>query len=154
MTNVTEMHNTLTEWLYVMESKGRDGTTPVARALMETVRLALTSQSVEAYEDAREAVDEYAELFAGKMSSRADSYPGGHCAHTLMALDDMEQACKRLLEAIPLERGGRRDGDGYWHGSDVMGALTHEVEAACQKYMRVTQELAGSDGRPDSPFPF
>jgi hypothetical protein len=38
------------------------------------------------------------------------------------------------IKAIELELSGIRDGDGFWHGSDVMGAVTDELAALCSIY--------------------
>jgi hypothetical protein len=36
-------------------------------------------------------------------------------------LDNMSRAAYELIRLSELERSGIRDGDGYWHGSDVWG---------------------------------
>jgi|ERR1035437_970776 hypothetical protein len=42
-------------------------------------------------------------------------------------LEELSQAAFRLLKIIEAERSGIRDGDGYWHGSDVMGGTLAEI---------------------------
>ena len=35
--------------------------------------------------------------------------------------------CFELIKIIELEISGIRDGDGYWHGSDVIGGLEADL---------------------------
>jgi len=39
-----------------------------------------------------------------------------------------------LIKVIELECSGIRDGDGYWHGSDVMGGIMGDIVGLCQGY--------------------
>lgn len=32
-----------------------------------------------------------------------------------------------LIKVIELEKSGIRDGNGYWHGSDPLGSIAHEL---------------------------
>jgi hypothetical protein len=51
-------------------------------------------------------------------------------------LEDLSQAAFQIIKVVELERSGIRDGDGYWHGGDVMGGLTCHVTAAHQRWMK------------------
>jgi hypothetical protein len=42
-------------------------------------------------------------------------------------LDTMKELARNLLEVIELEKSGERDGDGFWHGTDV---VSHAPEMA------------------------
>jgi hypothetical protein len=42
-------------------------------------------------------------------------------------LEAMSQAAFELIRTIELERSGIRDGDGWWHGSDVMGHAAGDI---------------------------
>jgi hypothetical protein len=46
-------------------------------------------------------------------------------------LDDLSKACFEAIKIIELERSGIRDGDGYWHGSDVIGHMARELIELC-----------------------
>jgi hypothetical protein len=50
--------------------------------------------------------------------------PGGREAELLREMSDK---AFELIKVIQLELSGIRDGDGYWHGSDVMGGMTAEL---------------------------
>jgi hypothetical protein len=54
---------------------------------------------------------------------------------------------------IELEKSGIRDGDSFWHGSDVMGGVTGELGSIIDQYMKLTNEVwkggsGGSEGGP------
>jgi hypothetical protein len=51
----------------------------------------------------------------------------------------LSQAAYELIKVIELERSGIRDGDGGWHGSDVVGHAMNDVVHLCQ---RVREETA------------
>jgi hypothetical protein len=51
------------------------------------------------------------------------------------ALEQLSQACFELIKIIELERSGIRDGDGYWHGSDVVGGMLRHINDAHQRLM-------------------
>src|SRR5262245_61686088 len=42
-------------------------------------------------------------------------------------LQQMSDKAFEMIKVIELERSGIRDGDGYWHGADVMGAMMSEM---------------------------
>jgi len=44
-----------------------------------------------------------------------------------------------LIKVIELECSGIRDGDGYWHGGDVMGHMMRDMITLCQQYMEMGQ---------------
>jgi hypothetical protein len=48
----------------------------------------------------------------------------GERANVLVALS---KAAYEAIQIIELERSGIRDGDGYWHGSDVIGMMTSQL---------------------------
>jgi hypothetical protein len=50
-------------------------------------------------------------------------------------LEEMSQATFEIIKIIELERSGIRDGDGYWHGGDVMGGLLDNLSRAHQRWM-------------------
>ena len=54
-------------------------------------------------------------------------------------LDALSQAAFDTIKIIELERSGIRDGDGCWHGSDVIGAMTCELTELCRKLMNQTR---------------
>jgi hypothetical protein len=47
----------------------------------------------------------------------------GHRAEILRQMSD---AAFELIKMVELERSGIRDGDGFWHGGDVLGATMSE----------------------------
>jgi hypothetical protein len=61
------------------------------------------------------------------------------------ALEDLSQAAFQIIKIVELERSGIRDGDGYWHGSDVMGSIEHRVAKA---FGRWSKAEAASRGEP------
>jgi hypothetical protein len=50
-----------------------------------------------------------------------------------------------MIKVIERERSGIRDGDGYWHGSDVMGHFMHDMIEACEKHpeAKLASEMGG-----------
>jgi hypothetical protein len=40
-----------------------------------------------------------------------------------------------MIKVIELDISGIRDGDGYWHGGDVMGGTMSGMIKLCQQYM-------------------
>jgi hypothetical protein len=54
----------------------------------------------------------------------------GQYAKDLRAI---QEAAFQLIKVIELEQSGIRDGNGYWHGSDVMGGITGEMAALCER---------------------
>lgn len=66
-------------------------------------------------------------------------------------LKELADTAFELIKITELERSGIRDGDGYWHGSDVMSAVSGNVAALVEEYHRTYEaELA----EPDAPLPF
>jgi hypothetical protein len=55
-------------------------------------------------------------------------------------LEQMSDAAFALIKVIELERSGIRDGDGYWSGSDAMGATARDLVAIIEKYERRVRE--------------
>jgi hypothetical protein len=60
-------------------------------------------------------------------------------------LRKMSDAAFHLIKVIELEKSGIRDGDGYWHGSDVMGGVTSELVSLIQRYIEETSHRCGAD---------
>jgi hypothetical protein len=56
----------------------------------------------------------------------------GERAETLRALSD---AAFEAIKIIELERSGIRDGDGFWHGADVIGHITGRLADLCERLM-------------------
>lgn len=50
----------------------------------------------------------------------------------LRQLETLSQLAFELIKVVELERSGIRDGDGQWHGSDVLGAVVREIAKAEQ----------------------
>jgi hypothetical protein len=50
------------------------------------------------------------------------------------ALRDLSQAAFEMIKVVELESSGIRDGDGYWHGADVMGGVVGDVVAAFHRW--------------------
>jgi hypothetical protein len=48
-------------------------------------------------------------------------------------LHRLSNACFEAIKIIELERSGIRDGDGCWHGSDVVGGITGDLIRLCQR---------------------
>lgn len=57
----------------------------------------------------------------------------GERAEILRKLSD---AAFEAIKIIELERSGIRDGDGCWHGSDVIGHVTSDLIGLCNALMR------------------
>jgi hypothetical protein len=57
-------------------------------------------------------------------------------------LEDLSQAAFDMIKVIELERSGIRDGDGRWHGSDVVGATMRDMIQLCE---RVLKKLHGAN---------
>jgi hypothetical protein len=58
-------------------------------------------------------------------------------ARTLRAISDK---AFELIKVIELECSGIRDGDGYWHGGDVMGHMMRDMIKLCQQYMDASNQ--------------
>ena len=57
----------------------------------------------------------------------------GERAKLLRAL---QRAAFEAIRIIELEHSGIRDGDGCWHGSDVIGHMTSDLTDLCQRLMQ------------------
>jgi len=44
-----------------------------------------------------------------------------------------------LIKIIELERSGIRDGDGGWHGSDVVGGTMNDLVGLIERYLQETR---------------
>jgi hypothetical protein len=53
-------------------------------------------------------------------------------------LEELSQAAFNLIKIIELHRSGICDGDGAWHGSDVMGGTLNNMARLCSAYMEAT----------------
>jgi hypothetical protein len=53
-------------------------------------------------------------------------------------LQYMSDTAFRLIKVIERERSGIRDGDGFWHGSDVIGGIAWDLVRIIEEYSRVT----------------
>jgi hypothetical protein len=51
----------------------------------------------------------------------------------LEILNALQKAASEAIEVIELERSGFRDGDGHWHGSDVVGHVTGDLIELCKR---------------------
>jgi hypothetical protein len=48
-------------------------------------------------------------------------------------LDSLSEAALRAIRIIEREQSGIRDGDGFWHGSDVIGGMTRDLIELCNR---------------------
>jgi hypothetical protein len=48
-------------------------------------------------------------------------------------LEALSKAAFEAIKIIEIERSGIRDGDGYWHGSDVIGHMTADLIELCHR---------------------
>ena len=48
-------------------------------------------------------------------------------------LNALSRAAFETIKVIELERSGIRDGDGRWHGSDVIGHITDDLTKLCKR---------------------
>lgn len=60
-------------------------------------------------------------------------------------LHDLSAACFDTIKIIELENSGIRDGDGYWHGSDVIGHMCSDLTGLCNRLMETYPEPALSE---------
>jgi hypothetical protein len=51
-------------------------------------------------------------------------------------LQKMSDGAFQLIKVIELQRSGIREGDGCWHGADVMGAVARNLVASIEAYDR------------------
>jgi hypothetical protein len=68
-------------------------------------------------------------------------------------LSKMSNTAFDLIRIIEREMSGIRDGDGGWHGSDVMGGVTSDLADLIEEYLRVTSPPAAAPTSDDE-FPF
>jgi hypothetical protein len=57
-------------------------------------------------------------------------------------LNDLSDAAFEAIKIIELEKCDIRDGDGYWHGSDVIGGMISNLIELCRRLKEMT------DGQP------
>jgi hypothetical protein len=63
------------------------------------------------------------------------------------ALRDLSNAAFEAIKVIELEQSGIRDGDGCWHGSDVIGRVTGALISLCWRVMAASDDdLPDGDG--------
>ena len=53
-------------------------------------------------------------------------------------LEELLQAAFHVIKIIELEKSGIRDGDGYWHGSDVVGGTMHDTIELCKRVLELS----------------
>jgi hypothetical protein len=58
-------------------------------------------------------------------------------------LRKLSDACLEAIKIIELARSGIRDGDSYWHGSDVIGHMACELADLCSQLVRPSDEEMG-----------
>jgi hypothetical protein len=71
-------------------------------------------------------------------------------------LREMSDAAFELIKVIELHRSGICDGDGGWHGSDVMGGTAGRLVHIIEEYLRASASAPvshGNDGL-DNPWDF
>jgi hypothetical protein len=54
-------------------------------------------------------------------------------------LRELSDAAFDTIKFIELERSGIRDGDGYWHGGDVISHTTNKLTALCARLMAICE---------------
>jgi hypothetical protein len=57
------------------------------------------------------------------------------CGARAEILGALSKAAYEAIRIIELERSGIRDGDGYWHGGDVIGGMTGTLTSLCKRLM-------------------
>jgi hypothetical protein len=67
-------------------------------------------------------------------------------------LRKLSQAAFELIKIVELERSGIRDGDGAWHGGDVIGHTMHEMIELCESVFALATTGA-NDVAPQSVSP-
>lgn len=55
-----------------------------------------------------------------------------------LALEKLSQTAFDLIKVIELEKSGIRDGDGCWHGSDVVGHVMGETIDLCKRVLELS----------------
>ena len=59
----------------------------------------------------------------------------------LLALVALQIGAEELRQVLTLEISGKRDGDGYWHGSDVVSARMQDVQQLIARVREATRVL-------------
>jgi hypothetical protein len=66
----------------------------------------------------------------------------------------LQDACVEAIKVAELEKSGIRDGDGYWHGSDVVGAILGDLHDAINRLRKdVCQNFTESKAAVPEPKP-
>jgi len=66
----------------------------------------------------------------------------------------LQDACVEAIKVAEPEKSGIRDGDGYWHGSDVVGHTLSDLHDAINRLRKdVCGRFAESDANPVPPRP-
>jgi hypothetical protein len=55
-------------------------------------------------------------------------------------LEEVSQKCFELIKLVELERSGIRDGDGCWHGGDVIGGMVTDLRELAHNLERAMRE--------------
>ena len=50
-------------------------------------------------------------------------------------LYQLSNACFDAIKIIELEKSGIRDGDGFWHGGDVIGGIMGDLKSLCDRLL-------------------
>jgi hypothetical protein len=66
-------------------------------------------------------------------------------------LSRLSDAAFEAIKIIELEKSGIRDGDGCWHGSDVIGTMASELTSLC-KQLTDHSRAEWLKSHPDDPF--
>lgn len=56
------------------------------------------------------------------------------------ALESMKTEAAKLIEILVLEQSGIRDGDGFWHGSDVLGNAMNSLNEIYSRWRDTWKE--------------
>jgi hypothetical protein len=66
----------------------------------------------------------------------------------------LQDACFEVIKVAELEKSGIRDGDGYWHGSDVVGHILSNLHDAINRLRKdVCRHSAESEAELPKPKP-
>jgi hypothetical protein len=66
----------------------------------------------------------------------------------------LQDVCFEAIKIAELEKSGIRDGDGYWHGGDVVGHLCSDLREAVDRLMGPVQSDSIDIDDKGVPFPF
>jgi hypothetical protein len=67
-------------------------------------------------------------------------------------LRKLSDACFEAIKTIELERSGIRDGDSYWHGSDVIGSMCRGLTDPCEQLLGSYPSGLGDDADTEIPW--